>query len=362
MSIVNALALFFAPDTSVASSKLEGWKAALSKKVDETSALVDDQFSSLLQRVDQTPSNLDQFNGLRREFKRKSANLFNYLTEQNEPLLSVNFQPVTSIDSGKLKQNIATVKSGLLKKLSKKLEALKTEIRNCRNVEELKVLINKVKTFRDGIKLILTEQIIITPAFAPQPAPVPTPQPQSSPSIVTKPTPVPAKPKPLESGIIITSDLSKFRLSPPSEGGKITGLRAEQKVQLPSKVKAVGIYSDNLEEKKRGLDQHFNTNFGNILNRKIKGSPVQEYSFSVHLDVEIKVLANGKATILKIKNKDIQLDDKGKKAKAFFDRAAEEAIKSIMIEIKNFKYKVYGFDKALNGKPLTISLNYSISS
>ena len=356
MSIINTLSLFFAPDAQVASNKLESWKAALSKKVDETSGLVEDRFSSFPQRVDQSSNNLEQFNQLRYEFKALSVGLLNYLREANEPALAFSFQPVASIDASKLKQNINIVKNGILNKLSKKLEALKAEIRNCRNVEELKGLIDKVKTFRDGIKQILGKQAQLQPA--------PTPIPTSSPiTIVKVNTPPPVSIKYSPKGTTITTKSGTYTIGRVSEGKRFTGPKMpEKKVETAKAPKGEGLLSDDPNEKTTALLQYFNNNFGQEINRKLKTPPVKEYSLTVNIDIIIKVSANGKAAISKTANKSIQLNEKAKKEKAFFNRAAEDAIKYISREIKNYTYKEYGLEKNLKGKPFTISLAYSISN
>jgi hypothetical protein len=358
MSIINGLSLFFAPDAQVASGKLENWKSALSRKADETSGQVEERFSSLQQRTDQSSLNLEQFNQLRYEFKALSVGTLNYLREVNEPALAFSFQPVASIDAGKLKQNIHILKNGVLKKLSKKLEALKAEIRNCRNVEELKVLINKVKTFRDGIKIILTEQIIIPPTLKP------TPIPTSSPiTIVKVNTPPPVSIKTSPQGTTITTRSGIYTIGQVSEGKRFTGQKvAEKKVETAKAPQAGGLLSSDPNEKIMALLNYFNVNFGQIINRKLKVTTVSNYNLMVQVDIVIKVSARGKATLQKVSNKNIQLNENAKKEKTFFNRVAGQSIKEISQEIKNYKYKEYGLEKTFKGKPFTVSLAYSISN
>ncbi len=156
MSIVNAAVLVALASPS-SSDKVETYKTALSKKIEELKARFQKQFEDRFSQIIRSAQTGTDHNQLRYEAKTLLIDLLD-LSEGRQERSSYKFEPKPSIDTENFTQKVKEVKTSILNDLLERLEKFKKDVKNCRSEREILELVGRIKNFKSRFKKILQKE------------------------------------------------------------------------------------------------------------------------------------------------------------------------------------------------------------
>jgi len=187
MSIANAAVSIVLASPASSSDRVETYKTALSKKIEEIKTQfhkqLEDQFSQIIRAAQ---LGVDH-NQLRYEAKTLLIDLLDLLQGRKERG-SYKFEPKPSIDIKDFTQKVERLKASILNKVLGRLEKFKRDAKSCQSEKEILGLISRIKNFKSRFKKILQKERKLPPALqpAPKPAPAPTPPAPGIPKLYTE--------------------------------------------------------------------------------------------------------------------------------------------------------------------------------